>query len=109
MQERMLGIVQEEAEPAELSGAVADRIHVIWTVVIAELRDRAINIAGEKDSQYVVDEIVHIEQVFVAGVGRAVRVQSLDFEIFGVVEKPVSGGLPEAQPGIEITVGREDG
>ena len=108
MQERVLRVVSEEAKAAVEARAIAHRKHVVRIGVANECGDRRVNISGEEDHQHVVNEIVHVEQVLVGRIGCAVRVQSLDLEIVGVVGKPVGRRHPQTGPGAHVAVGGEN-
>ena len=51
---------------------------------------------------------IRVEQVLVEGIGRAIRVQSLNFEIIGVIGEPIRRRHPQPSPGIHVAIRGEN-
>ena len=100
----MLGVVGEEAKAAVEAGAIAHAVHIVWIGVAYESGDGGVDVPGEEDDEHVIDKIIHIEQILVSRIGRAIDIEPLDFEIIRVRGEAIGGRLPEASPGIHVAV-----
>ena len=74
VEERVFGVMGDEAEAAILAGSIAETIPVVRRIIAEEVGDRRVEIAAVEDDEHVVDHVRDIDEVFVGEVGRAVHV-----------------------------------
>ena len=84
--------------------AIAHGEEVVGREVAKEGGNGRVKIAAPEDHEHVVDQIVDIDEVFVGGIGGAVGVESLNFEVTRISE-PVGSCHPKTHPGVEGAVG----
>ncbi len=108
VEQRVLGVVRDESEAAVLSRSVAEAVPVVGVGISDEVRDRCVEVAAVEYHEHVVDQVGHIDEVFVIGVDRPVNVQPLDFEVLDVVGEAIGRRPPQARPGVHVAVGGVD-
>ena len=105
VQQRVLGIVGDEAETAQAVG-VPEPVPIVWGAVAEEVGNRRVEVAPVENDQHVVDEIIHVQQHFVGGIARSVGIVALRPLIRGGGGESVDRHLPKAGPGVHRAVGR---
>ena len=115
VEQRVLAVVEDEAEPAVRAGAVADPEPVVRALVAHEVGDRRVEVAAPVDDEHHVDQVDGVDEHGVGGVWGAVRVVAEQALVGGVVlllgEAAGQGGVgevPERVPGVERAVGGLD-
>ena len=100
--------MRKETKTAVETYAVSHAKHVVRVVIIKKVGNGRVQVATPKNDQHVIDEVVHIEEILIGRIERAIRVESLNFEIIGVAGKTVCRCHPQTGPGIHVSVRREN-
>ena len=98
-----------KAKAAVPPGPVALTVPIVGRGVPKKIGNRCVQVAAVENDEHVVDEVVHIEQVLVSGIGRSIGVTAFQFEIGRIVRDARLGGIVKPGPGRHVAIRGVDG